>query len=170
MSINKEAKKLNNPTGNLKSGYLSIKDLMQKGEEKEKKNTSLDGNKPTTPFAYDDLKMAWRKYAYIAKDKGLDTLFSALTVGDPLLEDNYTIKLFVSNEVQKNFVDTNETDLLTYLRQSLNNYAISLSVEVGSESSEKKQLYSGQDKFKDMAERNPHLKTLQQRFKLDIEF
>jgi DNA polymerase-3 subunit gamma/tau len=114
--------------------------------------------------------MAWRKYAYIAKDKGLDTLFSALTSADPLLEDGYVIKLNVSNEVQKNFVDTHETDVLTYLRQTLENYEITLVTEVGQESSDKKQLYSGQDKFKDMAERNPHLKTLQQRFKLDIEF
>lgn len=143
---------------------------MEKDAEKKDKNETSTTNQSVKAFAYDDLKMAWRKYAYIAKEKGLDTLYSALIGTDPTLHDNYTIKHQVSNDVQKTFVDTHETDILTYLRKTLQNYEISLICEVGTENSDKKQLYSGQDKFKDMVERNPHLKTLQQRFKLDIEF
>ena len=143
---------------------------MEKNNSPAESEESRGGNQPTKAFAYDDLKMTWRKYAYIVKEKGLDTLYAALVATDPILQDNYVIQLSVANDVQKNFVDANETDLLSYLRKELENYTISLKCEVSTEQSNQKELYSGQDKFKDMVARNPHLKTLQQRFKLDIEF
>jgi hypothetical protein len=76
----------------------------------------------------------------------------------------------VDNEVQKTFIDSNETKLLSFLRKELENWEITIECTVGTEESTNKKLYSGQDKFKDMAERNPQLKVLQQRFKLDIDF
>jgi DNA polymerase-3 subunit gamma/tau len=171
ISKNKEARKLANPTGKLDSSYLSIKDLMSQGDKtSEKEEQSRDTNKPMEKFSLDDLKMNWRKYAFQAKENGLDTLFTALTMRDPVLEEDNLIRHFVDNDVQKTFLQTHETDLIGFLRRELKNWSIKLKVEEGSEDNGEKKLYSGQDKFKDMIERNPHLKTLQQKFKLDVDF
>lgn len=170
VSLHREAKKLSNPTGNLKSEILSIKELKQKlSNTNQNEREDLD-DKPSNYFSYDDLKMAWRKFAYKAKEQGLDTLFAAITVRDPKLEDDYKLVHTVDNDVQKDFLIKNETNLLTFLRNELKNWKIELTCEVSKEENASKTLYSGQDKFKDMAQRNPHLKTLLQRFKLDIDF
>ena len=170
LSLNREAKVLKAPTGNLKSSYLSIKELQNAEVKKENKQQDLTADKPKNNFSFDDLKMAWRKFAYKSKENGLDTLFTAMTSRDPQLESDYEVIHTVDNGVQQTFVVQNETSILTFLRQELQNWSISLTVNIETEENSNKQLYSGQDKFKDMAERNPHLKTLQQRFKLDIDF
>jgi len=144
--------------------------MSQGDKASEKEEQSRDTNKPMEKFSLDDLKMNWRKYAFQAKENGLDTLFTALTMRDPVLEEDNLIRHYVDNDVQKTFLSTHETDLLGYLRRELKNWSIQLKVEEGSEENGEKKLYSGQDKFKDMIERNPHLKTLQQKFKLDVDF
>ena len=93
-----------------------------------------------------------------------------MTCQDPQLEDEYTIIHAFDNSTQLNFFKDHEAEVMAYIREQLQNYSIQLNTKVESEASNQKQLYSGQDKFKDMAERNPHLKTLKQRFKLDIDF
>lgn len=144
--------------------------MQQKALEKKSNDTSTKGDQPTKAFSYDDLKMAWKKYAYKAKEQGLDTLFTAMTSRDPSLESDFKVEHLVDNQIQKSFVDQNLTGVVTFLRQELQNWSIDLTISVGGEDSQNKKLYSGKDKFNDMAERNPHLKTLQQRFKLDIDF
>ncbi len=58
---------------------------------------------------------------------------------------------------------------MSFLRTELENFSVSLTIiEITGDDSKK--LYSGKDKFEDMAKRNPHLQTLQKRFKLDIDF
>ena len=93
-----------------------------------------------------------------------------MTCQDPQLDDEHTVVHAFDNSTQKNFFKDHEAEVMAYLRGQLQNYAIQLTTKIESGGDSKKQLYSGQDKFKDMAERNPHLKTLKQRFKLDIDF
>lgn len=169
-----EAKKLSSPTGKIQSSFLSIEEVKaqqkKKAEQQEQSEDNYIQQKESKPFSYDDLKMAWRKFAYRAKEEGLDTLFTALTCNDPLLIDDHQIKHEVENDVQKSFLAKNELKLMGFLRKELENFEIELSYDVGNTNSENKNLYSGKEKYKDMAERNPHLQTFLQRFKLDIEF
>ena len=89
---------------------------------------------------------------------------------DPILKEDNVVVHFVDNDVQLRFLKTNETKLLGFLRKELKNWSITISIEEGSAENGEKKLYSGKEKFEDMAERNPHLKTLRQKFKLDIDF
>ena len=166
-----EARKLSNPTGKLNTSFLGIKDLCEQGNAKTKapEEESIK-DKPREPFTLDQLRMNWRKFAFKMRDEGQDTLFSALTGRDPVLQEDHLIKHFVDNDVQLRFLKSNETKLLGYLRKELKNWLIKLEIEEGSEENGAKKLYSGKEKYEDMAERNPHLKTLRQKFKLDIDF
>jgi hypothetical protein len=114
--------------------------------------------------------MAWRKFAYKAKSAGMDTLFTTMNARDPILLEENKVLQNVENEIQKDFLTNNLTELTGFLRKELENYSIHVTCEVKEDENAVKKLYTGQDKFNDMASRNPHLKTLKQRFKLDIEF
>lgn len=113
--------------------------------------------------------MAWRKFAFKAKEESMGTLYTAMIGSDPEIGENFLIKHKVDNDVQLGFIKTHETTLVGYLRKELNNWSVQLEIyEQTAEDGGK--LYSSKDKFNDMAERNPHLKTLRQKFKLDIDF
>lgn len=167
-----EAKILSAPTGKLKNGNLSIQELLRKQkEEKEKEIQSGSANKPTEDFSLDDLKMHWRKFAFKQKNAGLDTLFSALTVNEPFFnEDEMLITHHVDNLVQLEFMRSHESDLIQFLRASLKNFDIQLKTMVNQSEDSKKKMYTGKDKFEEMAKRNPNLEILKKLFKLDIDF
>ncbi len=162
---------MTNPTGKLNNSFLGIKELYEQGQQKEKKpEQETNKDKPHESFSLDQLKMTWRKFAFKMRDEGQDTLFTALTGRDPILGEDNLVTHYVDNDVQLRFLQTNETKLMGYLRKELKNWSISLKIEEGSADNGEKKLYSGKDKFEDMADRNPHLKTLRQKFKLDIDF
>jgi hypothetical protein len=170
-SVNKEAKVLSAPTGQLKSTFLSIKAIQQQKSSEQALQESEDlTGKEQKPFTYDDLKMAWRKFAYRAKEKGLDTLYSAMIQRDPVRKEGNIFEQFVDNDIQQTFFAQNMADVLQFLRSELSNWTVSIEVSIENEADSNKTLYSGNDKFKDMAKRNPHLNTLKQKFKLTIDF
>ena len=168
--MNKEAKTLTSPTRKLNKSYLGINDLLAQANEKKETVVQEESyeNRPKDAFTIDDLRMSWRKFAFNAKEDELGTLYTAMIARDPVIGENYEIKHTVDNDVQLGFIKTHETTLVGYLRKELNNWAIQLVIKEEETTAEGK-LFSSKDKFDDMAERNPHLKTLRQRFKLDID-
>jgi len=170
IEMQKEIKVLTSPTGNLKTSYLSIKEMQAEQRVAKSKNAEHDADKPRSQFTYDDFIMTWKRFAFQCKEEGMDTLYAALSGRDPKVNlETFMITHEIDNTVQKTFLETNEAKLMAFLRNELKNFSISLTiVEITSEDSKK--LYSGKDKFEDMAKRNPHLQTLQKRFKLDIDF
>ncbi|PKR81085.1 hypothetical protein CW751_05745 [Brumimicrobium salinarum] len=169
ITLNKEAKKLDAPTRKLNQSYLGINDLISEASKKKEKVQQKEekGSRATDPFSIDELRMSWRKFAFKAKEEGIGTLYTAMIAHDPVLTENFTVNHTVDNDVQLGFIKSHETNLVSYLRKELNNYAIQLTIK--EEASESGKLYSSKAKFEDMAERNPHLKTLRQKFKLDID-
>jgi len=125
-------------------------------------------NRPTDPFTIDDLRMTWRKFAFKVKEEGMATLYTAMIGNDPEIGENFVIKHRVDNDVQMGFIKSHETKIVSQLRRELNNWSIQL--KIIEETVESGKFFSSQDKFNDMAERNPHLTTLRQKFKLDIDF
>lgn len=168
--MNVEARTLTSPTRKLNKSYLGINDLLAQANAKKETVVQEESyeNRPKDAFTIDDLRMSWRKFAFKAKEDELGTLYTAMIGRDPVIGENYEVKHTVDNDVQLGFIKTHETTLLGYLRKELNNWAIQLTLKEET-LAEGGKLFSSKDKFDDMAERNPHLKTLRQRFKLDID-
>jgi len=168
--MQKEIKVLTSPTGNLKTSYLSIKELQEQQRKEKSSSADFEKDKPREKFTYDDLIMTWKRFAFQCKEEGMDTLYAALSGRDPKVNlETFLITHEIDNTVQKTFLETHEARLMAFLRNELKNFSVSLTiVEVTSDDTKK--LYSGKDKFEDMVKRNPHLQTLQKRFKLDIDF
>lgn len=84
------------------------------------------------------------------------------------VKDNLVI-VHLHNPVQDTLLATLKSDLLTFLREKLNNSTIQLMGELKTHD-EKKVLYTNRDKFDYLVEINPALKELKERLGLDTEF
>ena len=71
------------------------------------------------------------------------------------------------NATNKVEVERQQYDLLAFIRKTLNNFDISLSISVN-EIMEKKYAYTAQDKFEKLMDKNPNIDILRRTFDLDI--
>jgi len=169
LSLNTEAKKLSSPTRKNTKGFVGIKDALatiQKGQIDE----SLEqfDNQARKPFSIDELRMNWTKFAFIAKEKGLETLHNAMVASDPTLGENYAVNYTINNEIQLGFIKNNETDIVNYLRTELNNWGIHLNLKEEIVKGEV-EAHTSQAKFEKMKERNPIIEELRKKFHLDLD-
>lgn len=67
----------------------------------------------------------------------------------------------------KNQLEKGKPKVLKFLRERLNNYGISVTIEVN-ETVEKKFAYTPQEKYEKLKEKNPLLEKLKQTFGLDL--
>ncbi len=152
------------------SSGLSISGLKsQKTEEKKEEEQEDLSNKPKEKFSPEELRSTWNKYGFQARKRGKQGLYVTLSKHIPELKENFRIEFEIDNEIQKIELDAEKADLLSYLRQSLNNYSISLDLKINKEDTGIKHLTS-KDKFLKMAEKNPALNQLRERLNLDIEY
>lgn len=127
-------------------------------------------NMPHEPYTFDDLKMVWRRFAFEAKNEGKETFYSALTRRQPLVKSENEYVMEVDNQVQINIIDPMLSDLVNFLRKSLKNYSIHVSVELTKNPEEEVKFLTGKEKFASMARKNPNLHTFKTIFNLDIEY
>jgi len=141
----------------------------QKKEEKVADEIEDLSNKPRTSFTSNELMSKWNAFAYKLKDKGSQGLYVTLTKRKPELKENFHLELTVDADHQITKLEEERSNLLTFLREELNNYGIQLKVILSKEDNSVKHL-SSKDKFMKMAEKNPALHELRERLNLDIEY
>jgi DNA polymerase-3 subunit gamma/tau len=154
-------------------GGLSINGLLNKnkqgtqketGEEKEPRpRTDL----PKKDFTEQQLLETWMKYAKQAKEKSKVNLYATLTSRQPVLKQDFLVEFTIDNLAQRDAIANEKAELMLFLRSELQNYDIQLETIVTKDDSEKKP-YTASDKFKRMAEKNPVLNNLKQKFDLDL--
>ena len=123
-------------------------------------------NLPKDDFTEQQLIDTWNKYVKIIEDKGQRNLASILSIDTPKLKGT-TIHLEFPNETNKVEVERQQYNLLAFIRKTLNNFDINLSITVN-EVLEKKYAYTTQDKFEKLKTKNPNIETLRKTFGLDI--
>lgn len=116
------------------------------------------------PFTEDDLKVTWKSFLVRLDDR--PNLQSTLSK-DPELKEDYKLILEIDNTIQEDLIDSIKPELVSYLRKELKNSKIELEIKV-SDKIKNKIIYTDLDKFDEMAKKNPHLKTLKQKFNLDF--
>lgn len=127
-------------------------------------------NMPMNDYHIDDLKMAWRRFAFILKEQGEKAFYNALIKRDPIPKPNDEFLMHVDNQVQIDSIRPRLSELLGYLRKELRNYNINVKLEVTNNPDEEVKFQTGKDKFAALARKNPNLHTLKKTFNLDIEF
>jgi len=121
----------------------------------------------TKSFTQEQLNKAWEKFALNYKSSE-PRMYSALTAQFPVLRDKFKIEFTLSNSLQEEELLKHRPSLLNFLRNQLSNNNIEV-VTKTTETPEGKRLYTDQEKFDYLAEKNPSLIKFKQQFGLDFE-
>ncbi|MCA6378677.1 MAG: hypothetical protein IM606_07385 [Cytophagales bacterium] len=120
---------------------------------------------PDRPFTDDELSEVWGKLAESRKDQA--AIYHLLCRG--YLREGNTLIIHLNNPVEEPLLQSLRTDLVSYLRESLGNNSLqmrSLMVEMAAN----KMIYTNKEKFEAMAQKNPLLLELRDKFGLDPDF
>jgi DNA polymerase III subunit gamma/tau len=153
---------------------ISIKD-----DGDEKKENKENDETESFDFESDDflnakkihqevIVQAWNDYANtIFSDQ--PNLYSTLIAAKPQISEDFEICFDVSNDLQQKELYAKKMEILTYLRQRLNNSFLRLKVVVNAEAVEIKP-YRPEEIFQHMAKKNPAVVGLKEKFGLSLDY
>lgn len=164
------------PMSNGSSRSFSIKQKMQVENEKERIINEKKNNEVSeTTLGYEnqsikseDLISAWQKFG----DSLVDTtprLKSILKAMEPQLSGETQVKLILSTDAQKEYIDTKyKQQICDYLKKELKNSELEFNTLV---QEDKKDItpYTLDDKYRHMKEKNPDIDKLKMDFLLDYD-
>ncbi|MFI5164227.1 MAG: DNA polymerase III subunit gamma/tau [Bacteroidia bacterium] len=150
-----------------KGSMLSISSLTSGngGVKTESKTVSYS---PATTEAK-DLQSVWDDFAQALKKKNKINLSSTLSARKPIEAEDSMITFSVLNQVQEDEINSVKTDLLAFMRSEMKNPSLQLQIIVDKQDTERKP-YTGEEKFQRLAEKNPAMNNLRQKFNLEIDF
>ena len=147
---------------------LSISSLKAKKEHENTKKDSLkEEEKPTTSFSEVEMQKHWANFVKKLDDKGKKILASNLNADIPKLKKENVIWIELPNSTMKKEVEREQSLMLDYLKEQLNNFAITLQITVNEETS-KKFAFTPEEKYEKLREKNPAIDLLRQEFDLDL--
>ncbi|MFB9055553.1 DNA polymerase III subunit gamma/tau [Mariniflexile ostreae] len=147
---------------------LSLKSIQAKKEHQIKQMDVVvdEEDLPKDPFTEQALIETWNAFISLLEKEGKRNFASILSIDTPKLKGT-TIHLEFPTETNKIEVERQQYHLMSFLRKTLNNYDIDLSITVN-EVMEKKYAYSTKEKFEKLKEKNPSIETLRRMFDLEI--
>ena len=153
---------------NKRTSGLSLSSLKAKKEHQIKQmNVVIDEEDlPKEPFTEKDFIQVWNDYIEKLREDGKHNLASILSIDTPKVTDT-TAHLEFPNATNKVEVERQQYDLLGYIRKTLNNFDINLSITVN-EVMEKQYAYTTLEKFEKLKEKNPSIDMLRKTFDLDV--
>ena len=146
---------------------LSLKSIHQKKEEKKVNVTENFNNHPKEIFTEKELLLYWKQYHQKMIQLGENNMATALGVSTPILLDKFVVALNLPNDLIENHFNEGKTKFLQFLRESLNNYKLTVSIKIDTTIEEKK-VYGSVAKYKVLVEKNPLLEKLRQTFGLEL--
>ena len=121
---------------------------------------------PQSVFNEHELKVAIEVYV---KQRHVKTAVRSLLMAQlPKILDKNTLEIELDNNIQLGFFNEEQKELVPYLREKLNNFALRFEVKMV-ESKQVKKLYLPEEKFAHMVEKNPNLLYLRQKLNTDLE-
>ncbi|MDH3323118.1 MAG: DNA polymerase III subunit gamma/tau, partial [Flavobacteriaceae bacterium] len=121
---------------------------------------------PKENFTEKQLIDCWKVFINMLLDEGKHNLASILSIDTPKLNGT-NIHLEFPNSTNKVELERQQYDLLSFIRKSLNNFDINLSITVNEEK-EKQYAYTAKEKYNKLKKKNPHIESLRKTFDLDI--
>ncbi len=155
-------------SGRRKTSALSLKSLTERKESVEiVSEEEIDRNTlPKTPFTEKKLVAIWSDYAQQLNKKGDKSLASILMASTPTLS-NFNVSYILPNQMMGDQLERLRPRLLKFLRDSLQNFSIDLTVKI--EVTEvKKFVYTPLEKYKKLQEHYPTIDLLRNLFSLDV--
>ena len=152
---------------NKQPSKYSLKGFNQQTKVNKKVVQENFDNHPRDAFTEEKLQRLWRDYVGILIQKGERSIASIIGTDIPTLGNDFKISFTVPNRLMEDQFKKGRSKLLNFLREQLNNYGISITVNLN-ETIEKKFAYTPQEKYNKLKEKNPLLEKLRQTFELDM--
>ncbi|MBS9463686.1 DNA polymerase III subunit gamma/tau [Flagellimonas sp. 389] len=154
-------------TTNRVSG-LSLSSIKAKKEHENIKSPPIaEEELPKEPFTEGEMQKHWNDFVQQLEDEGRKILASNLQTDVPKLKKEHIIWIELPNDTMKKEVEREQSLMLNYLKQKLNNYSISLYITVN-EVVAKKFAFTPEEKYQKLREKNPALDILRKEFDLDF--
>ena len=150
-------------------GGLSINRFLNKKEAEEyseKEIIPITGE-DRKEFNQDQLNKLWIEYAKIIQEKGKVSLFRLFSAQFPKIDKDYLLHFPVESHALAEDLKSEKPALLSYLRKSLSNFGINIDFPLLA-NEEILTLYTSEDKFKHMLEKQPQLIYLKKLLVLDL--
>jgi DNA polymerase-3 subunit gamma/tau len=119
------------------------------------------------PFSQTALETAWSESAGALDD--LPVIKAIVQQVQPVLEDESVVRVSLENELQEDYLNSVRDRILPFLRQALNNDSITVRTQVEAGSVNARLVYTPDERFAFLLEKNPHLDEFREQFQLDIE-
>ncbi|MGM9506882.1 DNA polymerase III subunit gamma/tau [Larkinella sp. GY13] len=120
------------------------------------------------PFTFEELKTVWQTYARM-RDQQDGSRTEQVMLNREFRLEGTMIHIAIDNSLQANLLSDLRQDLLTYLRRELQNSQIQLTDTIALQET-RKMIYTPQDKFNYLAEKNPALLELKRTLGLDVDY
>lgn len=147
---------------------LSLSSIKAKKQHENVKSPAVDEKDlPKTPFSEADMQQHWNDFVQQLEDRGRKILASNLQADVPKLRNDFTIWIELPNSTMKKEIEREQSLMLDYLKQQLNNHAISLHITVNEEVA-KKFAFTPEEKYQKLREKNPAIDMLRKEFDLDF--
>jgi len=107
----------------------------------------------------------WRTFAELRKDQSAEYHL----LNQPYALKGNIITLYLTNPIEEPILQGMKSELVAFLREHINNSTLQVESEM-QQNNVKRKAYTNKEKFDYLAEKNPHLKELQQRLGLDPDY
>nr|WP_299172198.1 DNA polymerase III subunit gamma/tau [uncultured Allomuricauda sp.] len=147
---------------------LSISSIKaKKAHENVKAPPVNQDDLPKESFTEPDMQTHWNDMVQQLEIKGRKILASNFQTDIPKLKDEHTIWIELPNSTMKKEVEREQSLMMDYLKQKLNNYSITLNITVNEEVA-KKFAFTPEEKYQKLKEKNPAIDLLRKEFDLDF--
>ncbi len=113
------------------------------------------------------MQQHWDDFVHQLENQGRKILASNLNADVPKLKNGNTIWIELPNSTMKKEVEREQSLMMDYLKQNLNNYSITLHITVNEEVA-KKFAFTPEEKYEKLREKNPAIDLLRKEFDLDF--
>ena len=147
---------------------LSLSSLKVKKEYKNKVVfASEDKELRDKEVNQESIEKYWKKFTEIITVNGERNMVALLQLGLPRLKNKVEIHYAVPNDTNRVELEKNSNELMGYLREQLSNDALTLKLYL--ELNEKKKfIYTNEEKYKTISEKNPNLEQFKKKFNLEF--
>lgn len=133
----------------------------------ESTNEEIRADKVLTSFNQSDLNVVWPKITEMMINS--QVIYALLKQINPILEKDFKIRISVGSRVQSKYFEEARDEIIPLLRNELKNDAISVIVKVEESGSNAKIVYTAEERYQFLLEKNPQLDDFRKEFQLDID-
>ena len=146
---------------------LSLSSLKVQKEHKNKVVSSSDDKEVRdNEVNQESIEEHWKKFSDIIAVNGEKNMVALLQLDIPRLKNKVEIHYAVPNDTNRVELEKNSNELMAYLRDQLSNDALTLKLHLEVKE-EKKFVYTNEDKYKALSEKNPTLALFKKKFNLE---